>query len=292
MNVRNRALKPVLALLYASAFWGFVWYPLRELELLGLAGAWQALVAYAVALLVLLLARGLHLKGITERPWDVIGLILAIGWANVAFLLAVLQDEVVRVLILFYLSPLWTVLLGRWMLGERIRWLTAWMLVLGMTGAVIMLWGDGALEIAVGLSDFLAVSAGFAFALGNVLTRRLDHLGTVSKTQLGWVGVLLISIVFIAFSDMPIPQVGAIAWLGAGLLGMLGFLFSTLSVVYGVSHMPVQRSSVIMLFEILVGAISAWLLAGEMIDGREWLGGALIIGGGLVAVFGGEKSGK
>jgi len=40
---------------------------------------------------------------------------------------------------------------------------------------------------------------------------------------------------------------------------------------------------VIMLFEVLVGALSAWWLAGETLGLREWLGGAMIIGGGLVA---------
>jgi len=81
-------------------------------------------------------------------------------------------------------------------------------------------------------------------------------------------------------------------WLGTLLLGLLGFMFSTLAVVYAVSRMPVQRSSVIMLFEILVGAVSAWLIAGESMQWREWLGGAMIVGAGLIAVFYGEKDGN
>ena len=61
-------------------------------------------------------------------------------------------------------------------------------------------------------------------------------------------------------------------------------MLSTLAVVYGVTHMPVQRSAVIMLFELIVGAASAWWLAGESVDAREWLGGALILFAALIAI--------
>jgi drug/metabolite transporter (DMT)-like permease len=41
--------------------------------------------------------------------------------------------------------------------------------------------------------------------------------------------------------------------------------------------MRVQRSSVILLFEIVAGAVSAAWLAGEGLNWREWVGGLLII---------------
>lgn len=69
------------------------------------------------------------------------------------------------------------------------------------------------------------------------------------------------------------------------MLGLLGFLASTLAVTYGVSHMPVQRSSVIMLFELIVGAASAWWLANEAVTAQEWIGGALILAAALIAIF-------
>jgi drug/metabolite transporter (DMT)-like permease len=51
----------------------------------------------------------------------------------------------------------------------------------------------------------------------------------------------------------------------------------TLTVIYGVSHMPLHRSAVILLFELVVGAISAMLLTDEQVQTQEWLGGALIL---------------
>ena len=284
MNVSHRGPWPLLALLYAATFWGLVWYPARWLEQAGVAGVWQTLVSYGSALAVMLLARGFPLRGLGRDPWAVGVLVLAAGWTNVAFLLAVIGDQVVRVLILFYLSPLWATLLGHWLLGERLRPLTWLALALGLGGAVVMLYRPDVLQQPVGRGDWLALSAGFAFAVTNVMTRRLQGLSDQVKTELAWLGVVLVSLAMLFLEGDPLPRADWTGWAGAVALGVPGFLLSTLAVVYAVSRMPVQRSSVIMLFEVLVGALSAWWLAGETLGLREWLGGAMIIGGGLVAM--------
>lgn len=286
---RDRGVLPLAALLYAASFWGFVWYPVRLLEELGMSGPWQALVSYAAALLLLTSLRGISLRPVAGHAGDAVWLTLASGWTNVAFLIAVIDGEVVRVLILFYLSPLWAVLLGRWLLHEPLRPHTAVMLLLGLAGAVFMLWDPSALQTPAGVADWLALSAGFGFALANVMTRRMRQVSDTLKTQLAWVGVVSVSLLWLLLRPQPLPEVAAAGWLGAVALGMLGFFFSTLAVIYAVSRMPVQRSSVIMLFEIVVGAVSAWLLAGELMHWREWLGGVMILAAGLVAVFHGAK---
>jgi drug/metabolite transporter (DMT)-like permease len=66
--------------------------------------------------------------------------------------------------------------------------------------------------------------------------------------------------------------------LGIGVILML----TTLLVQYGITHTLVTRASVIFLFELVVAAISSYLLAGESLSAREWIGGAMII---AAAVF-------
>jgi drug/metabolite transporter (DMT)-like permease len=73
------------------------------------------------------------------------------------------------------------------------------------------------------------------------------------------------------------PTVGPGPWLGAVLLGWFGFVIMTLAVLYGVSRLPVQRSAIILPVELVVGALSAWWLAGETVHVQEWIGGALIV---------------
>ena len=134
-------------------------------------------------------------------------------------------------------------------------------------------------------ADLLAVSAGLAFAVNNVMTRRITGMGVRAKTQLAWIGVVVVSLMTIVATSPQVPQVSAVAWSAAVALGVCGFFLSTLAVVYGVTHMPVQRSAVIMLFELVVGAASAWWLAGEVVSAQEWVGGGLILAAALIAIF-------
>lgn len=271
---------PVSGLLYAAGFWGLVWYPLRYLESLGLAGIWQTLISYAAAVVVLL-PFGRGGDGWRRHTGDVVVLGLASGWCNLAFILAMLDGTVVRVLLLFYLSPVWAVLFGRWLLGERLTAGAAALLALAMSGAVLMLW-DPALRHPwpADAADWLALSSGIAFALSNVMVRRLRGVGLVAKTFSAWAGAVVVAALAVAVLDEPLPEVPARAWGGAVMLGVLGFFSATFALQYGVSHLPVQRSSVILLFELVVGALSAALVGGERLDSREWIGGLVIVAAG------------
>jgi drug/metabolite transporter (DMT)-like permease len=54
---------------------------------------------------------------------------------------------------------------------------------------------------------------------------------------------------------------------------------------YGVTFLPVQRSSVIFLLEIVAGAVSAAYLTNEIVTNVEYIGGTLIIFAGLISVI-------
>lgn len=285
MNAALDRIGPTLGLLYGATFWGLVWYPSRLLEQAGLQGAWLTLIAYGAAFLVFMPFARVNRAGFVRQPLEVMWLVIAAGWTNVAFVLAVLEGEVVRVVLLFFLSPLWTALFGRWLLGEALGLRTWIMLTFGMGGALVMLWDPALGRVPLNRADLFALSAGFTFALNNVMTRRITALGIRAKTQLSWFGVVLISIGYITLVTPLVPDVSPSTWVFAALLGLFGFLLSTLAVVYGVTHMPVQRSSVIMLFELVVGAASAWWLAGEAVVLQEWIGGSLIMAAALVAIF-------
>lgn len=277
-------MRPVLSLLFTAVFWGFVWYPLRLLEQAGLSGSWQMLVSYAAAIATLLLVRRPRLGGMAEHGFKLGVLALAAGWTNVGFVLAMLDGTVARALMLFYLSPLWTVVMGYLMLGERLARVTMVTLPLGLAGTLLMIWQPemGSLW-SLSMADGIAISAGFAFAVTNIYTRDLQMLGVRQKTLASWAGVVLVSIITLLLLGEPLPTVTVATWAGSAALGVFGFFLATLAVIYGVTHMPVQKSAVILLVEILVGALSAWLLASEMLSLREWLGGLLILTAGFIA---------
>jgi len=271
-------LLPVLSLLFTATLWGVVWYPLRLLEDAGLGGLWSSLLSYGMALTVFLwvFVRDRRLVAAHLPPLLLLG--LAAGWCNVAFIMAVLDGNVVRVLLLFYLSPFWAVCLGWLLLGERLDRQSMLVFVIAVIGALIMLWND---QLGVpwphDMADWLAVTSGFAFALSNVYIRRLQAVNVWLKSACSWTGVVVVALCWIAYSHTPLPQVSAAVYLGAIALGLCGFLLMTVAVQYGVTHMPVHRSAVILLFELVVGAVSSLLLTEETVLPREWIGGVLII---------------
>jgi len=282
-NQQSRLL-PVISLLFSATLWGVVWYPLRLLEQQGLSGLWSALLSFGAATTVCLwvFIRERRLLAGNFLPLLLMG--LAAGWCNVAFIVAVLEGNVVRVLLLFYLSPFWAVCLGWLLLGEGLDGKSLLVFVVAVSGAFIMLWDDSlGYPWPGGRADWLAVSSGLAFALSNVFVRKLQTVGVLLKSVSTWAAVVVIAAVWTGLRGDAFPVVGHGVVLGAVLLGLGGFLVMSLAVIYGVTRMPVHRSAVILLFELVVGAVSSLLLTDEVIQMREWLGGGLIIVAAYVA---------
>lgn len=268
---------PIFSLLYSATLWGVLWYPLRELDKAGLHGLWTTLVLFGAALLAGGWLAFAKLRSVNGAWPALFGMALANGWCNAAFIVAILDGNVVRVTLLFFLSPLWATLLARVLLGERIA-LHAWgVLGLALGGAVMMLW-----NVELGYpwpqnsADWLAISSGVAFALSNVFIRKTEAVPLAVKTACAWLGVVLTALLWITLTHTALPEVSAGVWWGAAALGGFGIFTMTVAVQYGVTHMPVHRSAVIMLFELVASAVSSQLLTNEIVQPREWLGGALI----------------
>ncbi len=270
-------LLPVLGLLTAATLWGVFWYPLRWLEDQGLSGLWSSLLLYAgTAVAWPFLLRG-RMDEWARAPGWLLLVALGSGWTNIAFVLAMLEGEVMRVLLLFYLSPLWATLLGWFFLHERIDTPTVGILGLAVAGAVVMLWNPSlGLPWPEDMADWLALSSGFAFAALNVVVRHLQNVSVQVKTVAGWLGVIILAAILLLLRGEPLAAaVPAVGW--ALLIGATVLVLMTLSVVYGVTHMPVKRSAVILLFEIVAGAVSSMWLTDETLTRAEWIGGALVV---------------
>jgi drug/metabolite transporter (DMT)-like permease len=285
MPSKHKPIMPVLALLLAATLWGVLWYPLRLLEQHGLQGLWTSLIIYAAALLVggpLLRGRFAELR---HHPRALLLILLFSGWTNIAFILAVLEGHVVRVLLLFYLSPLWAVILGWLILGERLTRVSLIALALAISGALLMLWAPELTGHWVFQhSDWYAVSSGLAFAATNVMVRKAHLVSVRVKSIIAWLGVVLLAAGWLMIGGASVPETGMAVLVMAFVLGAVGMVIMTYSVQYGVTHMPVQRSAVILLFELVAGAVSAQLLTDEAVLPREWLGGALIILASLISI--------
>ncbi len=275
---------PILSLLLGAGLWGVIWYPMRLLEADGLSGIWLTLILYASALVFSLPRTRTVFAEFARSPGHMLLLMLTAGWTNIAFVEAVLSGNILRVLLLFYLSPLWAVLMGWLILREHITRTALISLLIAMSGALIMLW-----DARVGfpwpssLADWYALSAGLAFAASIVITRKAQELSIAAKVFAVFSGVTVLAVVIIIFSRFALPPISGGIFFGAVALGVFGILLMTALVQYGVTHLPVQRSVVIALIELVTGAVSQQLLTNEIVTAREWVGGVLIVIGAYLA---------
>lgn len=275
---------PVASILLGASLWGVIWFPMRQLEAGGLTGLWLTLILFATAFIASLAFTWQALAEYARRPVLLTLLMLAAGWTNIAFVEAVLTGNILRVLLLFYLSPLWAVVLGRIFLREILSRTALLSIALAMGGALVMLWDPrlGA-PWPHGLADWLAISSGFAFALSNVLVRKMSDISVTAKAVAVWLGVVLLAAMILVALDQPVPRIGPAVFTGAVALGLFGIMLMTVLVQYGVSHLPVHRSAVLALIELVAGAVSQQALTDEVVGAREWAGGALILIGAWLA---------
>lgn len=269
----------ISSLVYAATLWGLVWYPYRLLNEAGVGGIASSFFSYAIPLLLMGWLHGRALRAARGHWLWLSALGLAAGWTNLAYVLAVLEGEVVRVLLLFYLSPLWTVLFSRFLLHEKLNRAGWAVMSLAAGGALAMLWQPGEWPLPGNRAEWLALSAGVMFAASNVISRHLDGVTEGAKAVSVWAGVTVLTVVgltlipaeldFMARSD-------ARTWLLlVGVALAIGSM--TYAVQYGLARVPANQAIVIFLSELVVAAIAAYFLSDERMDAQEWIGAAMIV---------------
>ncbi len=293
-SLRTPLALPALALVVNAFVWGTSWWPFRQLEARGLHPLWATVLIYAVASLAILALRPRALGQVLRAPvlWI---LVLASGTTNAAFNWAVTLGDVVRVVLLFYLMPLWAVLLARLVLNEPLTRHAAARVLLALTGAAIVLWPTGrsgweALPLPRTLPDWLGVLGGFSFALNNVMLRREAHRPEEARALAMFGGGMAVAgalALALSGSGMvpPIPT-PAPGWVGGVAALALLFLAGNLALQYGAARLPANVTSVVMLTEILFASVSALALGGGRLDAQLLAGGALILAAALLSTLG------
>jgi drug/metabolite transporter (DMT)-like permease len=273
---------PLVALAASSCMWGLAWIPLKALGAQGVGGVVLSLVASCAAG-ALLLPRLLSER--SEWRHDPAGLwLIALlgGYSNLTFAVATMYGDIVRVMVLFYLLPVWSALGGRLFLGERLDRTRVAAVGIALTGAWLTLGGAEALQGSVHWPDWLAISCGMAFAANNLLFRAKQSVPVGSKTAAMVLGGALLAGVLLVAGVQAWPQVEPAAWAGTAGYGLAWLLLANLCTQYGVTHLEAVRASIIILLELVVAVASAVLIGGEQMSVAELTGGLLILGAGLL----------
>ena len=267
--------------------WGVSWWPFRQLQGLGLHPLWATVVIYLLAVALITAWRPGAWLDLARAPalWV---LVLASGTTNATFNWGVTVGDVVRVVLLFYLMPLWAVLLARLLLGEPLRPNALLRIAMALLGAAIVLWpAGGGLPLPHSLAEWLGVLGGFTFALNNVMLRREAARPEAARALAMFLGGALVAgaagLALSAQGLVPGLPAPAAPWL-LGVLGLgLVFLAGNAALQFGAARLPANVTAVIMITEVLFASVSAALLGAGQITWPLALGGALIVGATLLS---------
>ncbi|MDD2385011.1 MAG: DMT family transporter [Sulfurospirillaceae bacterium] len=274
---------PVIILLGASILWGLSWLPLKAINAMGIEGISLSFGAYGIIALVMS-SRLLKQRALGWKHRKVMFLIALLGGgANLAFTYSLINGEVIRVMVLFYLLPVWGVLGGYFFLKERIdvwRWFGV---IAAVLGAFLILGGFKILDTPPSWIDALALLSGLLFALNNLLFRFAQPVPVASKIGAMFYGCFILAGLLLLGHVEPFPvDVGFKAWGALGLYALVWLLIANIGSQWGVTHMEAGRSSIIIIMELITAVISATLIAGETMDFVEYIGGFLILSAALI----------
>ena len=291
---RHSTVSASIGIAVGGAFWGIYWIPLRGLDSAGLSGAWAGIGLYLAAIAFAapwLWAARHQLK---TRFLTVLLVGIAMGSGMGLFSTAVVLTEVVRATLLFYLAPVWATIAGLMFLGERLTTARIAALIFGLIGAAILLGFGDTLPIPRNLGDWMAFASGLTFAIGSLFVYRMKTV-SITEQSLGFMmGAIISSLAIISLGALwGLPELGSLPTIAeiakllptlvwGGLL-VLGLVFT---VIWPAKVLSPGRVSLLLMGEIIVGAVTSMIWAGEALVGRELIGGALIITAGLVEVLG------
>ena len=274
-------MMPTWVLLFSASMWGLSSLPLKAFAEYGLSGPLLAGVAFGFAGVL-----GLPLLLREYAQWRrslamLVLLALVGGWGNTAYVTALVQGEVVRVMLLFYLLPAWSVLGGRVFLGERISLRRGSAVALAMSGAFLVVGGFAAFDAPLSLADVMAVTAGLAFAGNNIIARQAQEIPTASKTVVVFLGSTLLAIplaLWVSGGDAAAGLVDVtpevLGWLAAYSVGWLALVTATWQ--WSVSRMEAGRAGVLSISELVVALLVATLVGGENMTLLECVGAMVI----------------
>ena len=282
--------KIAFALAISAGAWGIYWLPQRILEEGGLTGGWGTIAQMIIGVLILSpISVWRKVKGKTsglELP--VTGTL--IGGGFICYALSFLLTDVVRALILFYMTPLWTTIFEIMFLKKRPGIERMITLALALGGLWIVFSKQTILPLPENSGDWLALAGGAIFAGGMI---RLEIIKTDGVFPLIF-SFFFYGTIFNIFAGYlladylgPMPVIEAFISMASFLIIISVFYFIPTGIVilWSPSKLGAGLCSILFLSEIIVGVISSGILTDEPFGWREIVGSSMIVIGGILAVI-------
>ncbi|MBB3065975.1 DMT family transporter [Limibacillus halophilus] len=276
------------ALLFAALLWGTSWLPIRWIAEYDLAPGWVNILLYGAAAVFMLPAFWLRPLPFT---WEA-----RLAWASAFFFgaalmlwgAAILTGEVVRVILLFYLSPVWASILGRLFLKDRVGPLRILAIFCGLLGAAVVLGLQDGLPLPQQTGDWFGLFAGIAFALAALFSRMTPGIGGPSQSGVAYVVATLLALFLLLDPELGATPTGRqiTAAMGvAAISAVIWFIPAAIVVFWATKKLEPGRAMLLMMTEVIFATVSAAILTDEPFGFRELIGCVLVATAGGIDAF-------
>ena len=225
-----------------------------------------------------MIRRAAALRSATGEYWF-IGALMAVSLAT--FSEAFVRGSVASVIIIFYSAPVWATLFARWLLGESITRQRIAAIILGLAGVATIVGEQAGLPLPSTMSEWLSLTSSITWTLALTLIRRAPDIAPLHRTLAvaPFLGPAVLLVAWCAGSNGFAGEAGVdvSVWLWAGAFGLLWVLPIIAATVFAATWMSPGRVAILMMFEVIVGLVSAALFATEIIGVRELVGVALVL---------------
>ena len=289
-------LNPNFAIILSTLLWGTWWYPLRLMNEIANNNAIPLFLSFSLAGIFLIVISLKDIKNITKQ--NVILTIVAASAGAAAMCLyneGLLRGNVARILIFFYLTSVWSTLIEIFFMKQGLTIYRVFSIICGFGGMFVMMGIDQGNYIPNTLADFFGVLSGLLWSVCATLIRVNTDLRVNFATSVFILmgGVFVILAVLLPGGQIIEGFTYSIfknSFLIILVFGFLWILPGYWLVTMGQDQVDPGRAGILLMFEVLIGVVSAYLLANEVITIREFLGAILILSAPLIELYASKNS--
>ena len=279
-----------LIIVVSSCAWGLYWLPLRSIEQSGIVGSWSIVLVNACPLIILVPLIFFNLDKFKKYPKPILFAGIMIGAAFTFYANGLVQTSVIRATLLFYLSPIWSTIIGIIWLNERLTIARVISIIVALIGLILLLYDFRNQETAMlNFGDFSSILSGLFWALGASILKKWSKLPIIPLTAVVYFSTTSLSILLaIIVYKAPIPSLALIGQnFSTAFIWSVIVLLPSFCIIFRISQILFPgRVGILMMSEVAVAVISAKiLLPEEQMVILQWIGASAILLAGVVEII-------
>lgn len=279
-----------LIIVVSSCAWGLYWLPLRSIEQSGIVGSWSIVLVNACPLIILVPLIFFNLDKLKKYPKPILFAGIMIGAAFTFYANGLVQTSVIRATLLFYLSPIWSTIIGIIWLNERLTIARVISIIVALIGLILLLYDFRNQETAMlNFGDFSSILSGLFWALGASILKKWSKLPIIPLTAIVYFSTTSLSILLaIIVYKAPIPSLALIGQnFNTAFIWSVIVLLPSFCIIFRISQILFPgRVGILMMSEVAVAVISAKiLLPEEQMVILQWIGASAILLAGVVEII-------